>query len=112
MCLDEEKEYVSTIWNSSVLVSDYSGMIPEYFVTGKPLVFCASNFTFQPAEHFARMLEGCYVVYNEEELHACLEQLKQGNDTLREKREAIIEELFGDTLTNSTNLIIEELARG
>ena len=33
LILDEEKEYTSEFWQSDMLITDLSGMIPEYFIT-------------------------------------------------------------------------------
>lgn len=109
--LDYEKEYVATFWNSSVLVSDTSSVVAEYFVTGKPLVFCMSNMILEPEEHTKKILEGCYVVYNAEELEKCLEDLAVGNDYLKEKRMQIIQDVFGDTLYTATENIVNELSQ-
>lgn len=109
--IDTEQEYVASMWNSSALISDISGVMPEYFVMDKPLIYCASNMILEPADHTIRMLEGCYVVENQEQMQACLENLEKGIDPLKGKRHAIIDELFGDTLENSTDLIINEIWR-
>ena len=108
--IDERKEYVSTMWASSVLVTDYSGIVPEYFVMDKPLIFCTSNMILQPTEFTRRMLQGCYLADNEEELERHLENLRAGNDYLRETRKEIIQELFGETLFTSVRDILDELA--
>ncbi len=108
--IDTQREYDATFWGSSVLVSDISGIMPEYFSTGKPLIFCASNMVLTPAEHTVRMLEGCYVVNNEQELFACLEQLRQGIDPLADKRQEIIRELFGAPDESPSREITEYLA--
>ena len=107
---DREQEYGATFWKSSVLISDVSGILPEYFVTGKPLIYCASNMILEPTDTSLRMFEGCYVVYTPEELFACLEKLKNGEDTLAEKRQIIARELFGD-IENASQRIVEELAQ-
>lgn len=109
--LDYEKEYEATFWKSSVLVSDTSSIVAEYFVTGKPLVFCMSNMILEPEKHTKRILEGCYVVYNKEELEKCLESLSEGKDPLKTKRLQIIQEVFGDSLSTATKKIVEELSR-
>lgn len=109
IALDEEKEYVDTFLNSNVLVTDISSIIAEYFVTGNPIIYCASNMTLELAEHTKRILDGCYVVYNKKELFLCLANLKKGNDELKCKRDRIISELFGDYLKCSTEKIIEEI---
>lgn len=109
--LDRESQYEATLWNSSVLISDISGIMPEYFSTGKPLIFCASNMELKLADFADRMInEGCYVVNNEKELFACLDRLRRGEDPLREKRQALIHELFGSSSTNATQNIMEALA--
>ena len=107
--LDREKEYIYTLWNSDVLVSDMSSVVAEYFVTGKPLIFCMSNMILEPEEEMKKLLEGCYVVYNAEELEHCLERLASGQDDLKERRRELIEEVFGDTLYTATENIVEEL---
>jgi len=109
--LDESKDYIASMWNSDVLVTDISGVVAEYFVMNKPLVYCASNMILTPEEHTRRILEGCYVVNNETELRACLTELQNGNDYLKEKRTKIIEELFGDNLYTSAELIVNALIR-
>ena len=108
--LDTEPQYDATLWRSSVLISDYSGMVPEYFSTGKPLIFCMSNMILTLSDFGRRMMEGCYRVNNEAELFACLEMLKAGQDPLKEKRQEIIAELYGNN-AGACARILDELAR-
>lgn len=108
--LDKEPQYDATLWRSSVLISDYSGMVPEYFSTGKPLIFCMSNMILTLSDFGRRMMEGCYKVENERELFACLEMLKSGQDPLKETRKQIIRELYGSN-DGACARILEELAR-
>lgn len=109
--LDKEKEYVKAFWGSSVLISDISAMLPEYFVTGKPLIFCASNMILELDDNIKIMMEGCYIVYNEEELFSILLDLKNGQDPLCQKRKELIKTLFGESCRNSKEKIVEELAK-
>ena len=112
VCLDVEKEYVATMWNSSVLISDLSGVMPEYFITGKPIIYCGTNMILQPTEHFQSIIDGCYCVKNEEELFHVLTELKKGNDSLYEKRQQIMKEVFGKNLSRASEMIVEELQNG
>lgn len=109
--IDARKTYISTMWHSSVLVSDISGVMPEYFIMNKPLIFCRSNMALEPTGFTSRMLEGCYVVDNGVELEACLERLRMGEDPLRSTRERLIQELFGDTLDTSVASILGVLKK-
>lgn len=108
---DSEPEYGATFWQSSVLISDISGILPEYFITGKPLIYCASNMILELTDMTKRMLEGCYVVNTPRELFDCLKELKDGKDILAERRGKIAYELFGDS-TKASQRIVEELAKG
>ncbi len=96
LALDQEQQYDATFWQSSVLISDYSGMVPEYFLTGKPLIFCISNMVLTLSDFGEKILAGCYVVREEQELFATLDMLGRGEDPLKEKRLALIEELYGN----------------
>ncbi len=94
--LDTLQRYDTTFWQSSVLISDYSSMVPEYFLMGKPLIFCISNMVLTLSDFGKKILEGCYVVEQEAELFATLDMLKRGEDPLKEKRLQLIRNLYGD----------------
>lgn len=111
VALDQEKEYSATFWGTDVMISDISGMIPEYFVTGKPLIFCASNMILTPETTTAKILDASYVVNNQTELQACLEQLKAGVDPLKEKRLQVVRELYGEEFSHPAAKITEHLAK-
>ncbi len=109
--LDTEKEYAATMWSSSVLVSDISSVISEYFITGKPIIYCASNVEVELGEWAKTLIDGCYAVYNEKELFDKLEQLRNGEDILHDKRQSLIRTVFGEHVEASSNLVIEELVK-
>jgi len=109
--LDKEKEYLATFWNTDVLISDVSGILPEYFATGMPLIFCAGNMILTPGETLARILEGSYIVYTEEELFRCIQMLKSGEDPLAGKRAEIVRELYGDDFRHPAQKIVSYLAQ-
>ena len=111
LSLDQQKEYAATFWNTDVLISDISGLIPEYFVTGKPLIYCASNMSLTPEETTQQIIDGSYVVHNWEQLQSCLDMLKRGKDPLAEKRAQIVKELYCDELCHPTQHIVEHLAQ-
>lgn len=107
--LDESKEYVSTFWGSDVLITDISGILPEYFVTGKPIIYCATNMILTPAEHTKRILEGCYIANSFSDIENYIKQLKSGNDPMKEVREKIVRDLWGDDLINCVDMFVDVL---
>lgn len=108
--IDTAKNYDATFWQSSVLISDVSAVIVEYFVTGKPIIFCRSGKqTNTYLENFQKICSCCYIAENQQELAAYLQQLQAGNDPLQEKRKAMIRELFGEDPTQAPQRIMEDL---
>lgn len=112
ICFDMEKEYAHTFWQSDVLIADYSSIIPEYFLTEKPLIFCITNMELTLLDNMKDILKGCYVVDSKEELQDCLEMLRRGQDPKETIRKEMKQKLFGDTLGKSveltTNWLIED----
>lgn len=109
--LNESKEYDAILWNSDVLISDLSGIMPEYFITGKPIIFCSKNIDIPLFSNIEKMMEGCYIAYSKEEMFGFLEQLRTGNDPLKEKRQTLIEELFGNDIGNTSKRIVENIIK-
>lgn len=108
--LDAAPSYEATLWGADVMVSDISSIMPEFFLTGKPLVFCASNMYLKLAAPTLRMLEGCYIVHDDRELFAVLTDLRQGKDPLQQKRQEIVREQYGDDVADATANILNALA--
>lgn len=92
--LDETSEYDATMWNSDVMISDFSAIMAEYFITGKPLIFCSSNMYLTPDPSFKRMLEGCYDAPDKETAFDKILSLKNGNDEKKELRRRLANDLF------------------
>lgn len=107
--LDESGAYAASFWESSVLVSDISGMMPEYFVTGKPVVYCPTDAGLQLTESSVKLISGCYIAHGAAELFDILEGLQRGEDPLREKRRAMILELFGEDIMGIPSRVLEIL---
>lgn len=108
--LDETSEYASTFWQSTVLITDFSSVIIEYFITGKPIIFCTTKTNMdEPTEEFIKILSCCYIANNENEIKSYLEQLHAGMDSLKEKRQSVIGEIFGNDLEHIPEKIAEDL---
>lgn len=91
MRIDSKKEYFDTIFNSDCLISDASSFIADYFMTGKPIIYCHKIDMFN--ELSRKMSEGFYWAKNWEEVEKILNNLKTGKDELKEKRLQILRDL-------------------
>ncbi len=108
--LDETEEYIPTIWNSSVLISDNSSLLIEYFATGKPVIFCQSYMTMEFLDEVKKIIyEGCYVASNEDDIRKYISELQCGNDYLKQKRAEIISDIWGDDLENISKIVTENI---
>ena len=107
--IDTQKEYGATFWQSDVLIGDFSGILPEYFYTGKPIIFCRSNFELKPTDFMEQMMQGWYIVDNALELEEVLARLRRGEDPLQPVRQAAIEALFHNSDETPTDRILRFL---
>lgn len=108
---DKEKEYGATFWKSSVLFSDISGMMYEYFLTGKPVIYCSSNVELELAENSKELVKGCYVADTEEKAFEIMEMLKIGEDPLLPTRKKLIKQIFGEDISSIPENIVDAIRK-
>ncbi len=109
--IDESGDYVESFLNSSVLVADETSLLGEYFITGKPIIFCSKT------PHFSALMEvlvdGMYVVKNKEDLISTLDALRNEQDPLKEKRLELIHQYlldYGESAAeNIKNVLISDV---
>ena len=92
MVIDDQRDYVDTFWGADVLVTDISSMMMEFFVTGKPIIFCGTNMALDSLHQ--EVVETLYKGTTWQEIQEALSQLKSGKDYLQEKRNQVIEKKF------------------
>lgn len=93
--LDEKKEYFDTFWESDILITDNSGIIPEYFVTLKPIVFCHSDiFTYTTG--LKKIIETTYQAFTADDIKSCFYELIRDKDYMKEQRQEACKYLFHD----------------
>lgn len=90
--IDLQKEYLTTFYSSDFMITDISSIVAEYFLTGKPIIYCHKKDCFND---FSRKIsEGFYWVRNQKELEERINDLMAGNDPLAEVRKKLIKENF------------------
>lgn len=109
MVLDESGDYRSTFLSSSVLVSDVSSMLFEYFATGKPIVYTHRVDVFN--ELGRTLAEGFYWVRDADELRNVLDRLQRGDDPLASKRRELIDSIVRISSDSAGSAIVRALKR-
>ena len=103
--LDETKEYFNQFWNSDLLITDASGIVPEYFVTGKPILYCHSTANFQYNDYTLDIIETCYQVKTKESLLKHFDKVIAGNDEKYNDRQTLISKCYREVQGNSGNIL-------
>lgn len=93
--LDEKKEYSDTFWESDILITDNSGIVPEYFVTLKPIIFCHSDI-FQYTAGMEKIVETTYQAFDSNDINRYFNQLIMDNDYMIKQRREKCKCLFPD----------------
>ncbi len=106
---DNEAEYIISFANADILLSDISSMICEFYITGKPIVYCDTGAKTLPV--MDRLLEGCYITKTWKEVEDTIEKLRTGEDPLRSTRAEIAKEVFGDNLSRIPDRFVEYIVK-
>ena len=106
---DTRPEYAKSMWESDALLTDMSSIIIEYFLSGKPIVFCETGSKVSSA--FAEMQKGMYIANSWTEAQKYLLDLSEGKDPLKEKRIAIRDKMFGNSISGSVDRIMDTIEK-
>ena len=101
--IDKEKDYLVTFQRVDCFITDFSSLMAEYLLTGKPIIYCHRTDKF--TDMGKKISEGFYWVHNFDELTATLNMLREKKDPLKEKRLEIISKLLYIPAQGAGNLI-------
>ncbi|MBQ5816389.1 MAG: CDP-glycerol glycerophosphotransferase family protein, partial [Oscillospiraceae bacterium] len=107
--LDEMKEYADNFWMSDALITDISAIIIDYYITGKPIIYCTSDIKLEVIDQMKEMLGGCYVANNQEDIQKYIEMLARGEDPLKEERARVAKKYFESSLNGCGKRIADIL---
>jgi len=92
MNIDYNADFLPLFYSADVLISDYSSVIPEFFLTGKPIIYCHNEKAICDID--SEWKKGMYYARNWNEVEKLIQQLKVGNDPLKEIRKELITSEF------------------
>lgn len=92
--LDLGRTYFDTFFSSDVLVTDISSIIWDYMFTGKPVIFCPSS---RESYGVVKELAECmYWVETFDDIKKLINDIRNGIDPLKEKRNLLAESIKRD----------------
>ena len=92
MSIDMQQDYLPSFYSSDVLITDESSIMPEYFLTGKPIIFTYKETHLN--EFATKLSEGFYWAKDWDEVEKYMAMLKNGEDPLDSKRQELIQSEF------------------
>lgn len=101
--IDSNKSIEETFETIDVLISDKSSVIPMFFLTGKPIIYCPIECEY--GSLFNAILPGLYIANSWEELSGYIKMLINHTDPLKTIRQKIIDEHFANNSSATENIV-------
>jgi hypothetical protein len=105
--LDEKPSYMEALSQADVLIADFSSIIIEFFMKGKPIIYCGEKEEFSP--YMKQVTDTFYYVRDWKEVQSILNQLRDGNDPMAKKRKKAVELFKKISCNNAGERILQVL---
>ena len=90
--VDKNSKIEDTFLNADIMISDRSSVIPMFFLTCKPIIYC--EFRADYSSLFSTIYPGLYIANNWDDVDKLLKMLLSGEDPKKELRREIISRDF------------------
>lgn len=91
--LDDDSGHIENFASADILISDLSGVVVDFAITGKPVIYCDTVYPMN--DSCKELLDAYYLVSNVEELEKTLDMLCKGEDPKKDIRREIVERVLG-----------------
>ena len=105
--IDQTQDYIDTIRKSDILVADYTSLIAEFFMTGKPIIYCDTADGLN--SEGSTICGNLYRADTFSEIIDLVEKIKNGRDDQHEHRKKIIKELLPAECGNIGKTILDSI---
>lgn len=106
ICMDDNFDYLDTFRQTDVLIADLSSLNVEFFMTGRPIIYCGDTKGYMhEAEEMMRLW---YKADDWKKLREYLENLSKGIDPDKEVREKAVKKFLDSAPRNAGEAIIEK----
>ena len=102
--VDRNESIEETFFKTDIMISDRSSVIPMFFLTGKPIIYCP----FESMEYgglFNSIYPGLYIANNWSELENHIRMLMNKKDPLLSIRKQIITDKFSCNYSATDNIV-------
>lgn len=101
--LDKSSDYMDSLNKADIFLSDYTSLLVEYFISGKPVIYSGSLKPFNYKTK--KMCKGFYNLNKWEQIETKIRQLRSGIDPLSSLRKKLFPEIIKDYGNASRNIL-------
>lgn len=94
MTIDTSGEFLPTFYTADCMISDTSSVVPEFFLTGNPIIYCHKKGSINSFAKDKGYTSGFYWAENWSDVVELLDMLRSGKDPLRTVRQELIKKYF------------------
>ena len=103
--MDNNFDYLLTFEETDALIADWSSLLYEFYLTGKPIIYCGS--TAEHNQETETMMKLLYKVDNWKKMKKRMETLISGQDELEEERREDIQSMLAELPENIGKAIVD-----
>lgn len=111
MNIDFSEDFLPTFYTAGCMITDTSSVIPEFFLTGNPIIYCHKKNSLNSFAKHKGYTDGFYWAENWNDVNNLLDMLRNGNDPLKQKRQELIKSEFYIPKQGAGYLIKEEIKK-
>lgn len=100
---DKSKDYFESLNKADVFLSDYTSLLVEYFVSGKPVIYTGSLKLYN--RKAKKMCKSFYVLNNWKQIEERIQRLKNKEDPLLATRKKLFPEIIKNYKEASKNIL-------
>lgn len=86
ICFDRNKLIEDSFSETDILITDFSSVLMPYFLTGKPIIYCAKIDHVEFTDSFRKIIECSYIARSWQDVMRIVSALLNGDDPLKKKR--------------------------
>lgn len=106
--IDTSANYFPMLYSSDCLITDRSTMMLDYFLTGKPIIYCTNDSILSD---IYPLDEGVYLAHCWDDIEKIVNQLCSGSDPLKDRRKKLLNQYFFLPKEGAGSLIKENIKR-
>lgn len=100
---DKNKDYLESLNKADVFLSDYTSLLVEYFVSGKPVIYSGSLKLYN--RNAKKMCRSFYILNTWKQIEERIQQLKNKEDPLLDTRKKLFSEIIKNYKEASKNIL-------